>query len=130
MISLARFTENLATEDSPIDVRVAKSILFGLKRQLVEWQWDKFEVWVDIPNTSIFLGNDYVASVQVDQDEIHMDYETDWKNYLLEENLQELLDKAASQLRSSRQAGSRKGKGKGKSKSKSAGKSAGQDAPS
>ncbi len=112
-----------ASEDAPVEERACKALLFGIKNQMIEWGWGKFELWVDVKNFSISCLDDRIASVSVSsKQELQIDYGIDWQSYLSEGNLADLIKRSSDMLKNSvnRQAGKGKGKqgGKGKLKSK------------
>ena len=112
-----------ATEDSPIEERACKNFLFGVKNLLLEWNYGKFEIWVDIKKFDIYFGEDeLIALVSVTPEkEMEFSYGEEWENYLRKGKLDEIISKAKEML--SRSLGTTKGKGKNKGKSKSKSKS-------
>ena len=112
-----------ATEDSPIEERACKNFLFGVKNLLLEWNYGKFEIWVDVKKFEIYFGEDeLIASVSVTPEkEMEFSYGEGWENYLREGKLDKIISKAKEML--SRSLGTTKGKGKNKGKSKSKSKS-------
>ena len=54
--------------DSPISMRVERKFLFGLKKLLVEWGWQSFEIRVDLDNCKLTIdGTDIVSAHAHDQ---------------------------------------------------------------
>ena len=64
-------------EDAPIEVRACKIVLFGIKIHLIEWNFNKFGIWVDSKDLCIKIGDDFIAAVYVEDDKIRINYEED-----------------------------------------------------
>ena len=51
--------------DRPIDVRTAKNVLFAFKRMLLEWGYDKREVYVDVDSNTLSVAGIQVLKTEV-----------------------------------------------------------------
>ena len=112
--------------DAPIEDCCKNIVLFGIKKQMVEWGFDKSTIWVDKDNSCILCGLDYMASISIDgkTGKLSMHYGDDWETYLKEGNLEALLEKSQESLTRAKNPSTSKGKGKGKTKIKNKNSSA------
>ena len=51
------------SEDSPIEERACRGVLFEVKKKLVEWGYGKFEVWVDTSSMNLWIQNEWVLGI-------------------------------------------------------------------
>ena len=104
-------------EERTKEDRAIRGFLFGLKKLLVSWEWDKMAVWVDTDKCFIKLGDDEVATASVGADGFKVNYEPDWEQYLKGPDLDALTEAAQKKVRNAGSKGASKAKGKGKSTS-------------
>ena len=105
------------SHDKPFAMRTQLSVLFAVKRQLVDWDVPgKF--WVDDRDMSLTWNNtDLVLRTSISNEKLQVEFGDDWQEFLAAGNLQEVLQKARDSIDRSAVFVS-KGKGKGQSKGK------------
>ena len=80
---------------------------------LTEWGVDKFNLWMDLNQFYLYLGNEFIMSIWVDSNGIlQFEFGEEWEDYLLEGTLKDIQKEAQEMIDTSKT----KGKGKGKSK--------------
>ena len=105
------------TNDKPVTERVPSSILFGIKKELVEWGFAKGSLWVDEQEKSISWNGDLIMSVDCSNHELKIAYGDSWKEFLSSGSIDDMIQKGNHKLQRSNSAQS-KGKGLGKGKGK------------
>ena len=67
--------------DSPVEVRVVRSLLLGLRWQLGEWKSLKENaIKIDVPSSTMEVGDDIVATVHVEEDKLKILWHNEtWK---------------------------------------------------
>ena len=99
-----------SAEDLPIDVRVPEHFLFGLKKLLEAWGYDRQDIWVNTDTKSISLGKELILSITLNNLNMQLTYGPFWEGHIkgdaeftkLFEDEQDKLDRSV------------KGSGKGK----------------
>ena len=105
-----------AKEDLPLEERIPQSFLFGLKKLMIGWGYEKMAVWVDLSKNQLLVGTDIVIALTVEGKELKTDIAKDWQDDLRKDsNFTKLLDDSKEKLRLGGAAtkGLRKGKVKG-----------------
>ena len=69
-------------EDLPLPIRSEKKFLFGLKRLMVSWTWEKTEIIIDMEHSSFSFGNQRGIEARAHDQIISFDYTHDWKDRL------------------------------------------------
>ena len=113
-----------AKADQPLEKRVATSFLFGLKKALVAWGYNKAKVWVDEQAQTLTAVGELVVTAGVESEtgasdsatarKLKCDWAGRWGTWGLVQNspeLKELQDQAAQTLQ---RAGGKGAKGGGK----------------
>ena len=106
--------------DQPVDVRAQQSVLRGLRKTLVSWNFQKQPLWVDdVDMMTIHFNMNLVAKVGISDGKISMTYGSGWEKYFKDwgANLEEIIQKSNAMLE---RAGAASWEGKGKSKGKTA----------
>ena len=49
--------------DIRLNERVPQGVLFGIKRMMVSWGYDKTSLWVDVPTGKLHLGSDTILTI-------------------------------------------------------------------
>ena len=99
--------------DLPLDQRVHQGLLFAVKKMLVEWDYMKSHLWVDIPEGKLMIGDEVIITVVVKDFELDVKYGDGWYEHLRHEGYEKKLQDASEKLRRGK-----KGSGKGASKGK------------
>ena len=102
--------------DKPFEHRVKSSFLFAIRKQLLEWGFEKRCLWVDTDKFEITWSGELVAAAALQDGKFATQFGEGWHEFLDEGVLQELLTKANTSCDKFLQFAG-KGKGKGKSKS-------------
>ena len=106
-------------EERPKEERAVRGFLFGLKKILVDWDWQKMSIWADTDTGVIYLGDDAIATVSVKEENIlDIKYEEGWEEYLRDPAVDALKESSQKKL----SAGGKKGAGKKGAGRKGAGK--------
>ena len=103
-----------AKPDLPFEERTMRHLVFGAKRVMTDWGYDKAGLWADPENGSLSLGGERVMCATIEGKVLKIDYGTGWQEFLnadvahpefktLLQNIQDKLAKKPS-------------KGKGKTK--------------
>ena len=104
-----------AKEDLPLEERIPQSLLFGLKKLMIGWGYEKMAVWVDLSKNQLLVGTDIVIALTVEEKELKTDIAKDWQDDLRKDSdFTKLLDESKEKLRLGGAA--TKGLGKGKVK--------------
>ena len=104
-----------AKEDLPLEERIPQSFLFGLKKLMIGWGYEKMAVWVDLSKNQLLVGTDIVIALTVEEKELKTDIAKDWQDDLRKDSdFTKLLDESKEKLRLGGAA--TKGLGKGKVK--------------
>ena len=101
-------------EERPKEDLAIRGFLFGMKKLLLSWQYDKKAIWVDTETNQIYMGDDIMATARVDEDKFDVIYEAGWQEFLEDPALVTLNEAATNRMAK----GGRKGAGKTKSKGK------------
>ena len=106
-----------ARADTAVDIRACEVFLWGLKKLLVEWGFEKRTVRVEVEGPTKFMkvGGKMVVTTFVVDGELHCEWAEGWKvweDLHQNEAFIELFKKAEKMV-----TGADKGKGKGKDKS-------------
>ena len=75
-----------AKRDQPLEDRVVESVLFGAKKMLVDWRWNKQALWVDLELKHLSCGGDIALTVGVEGGILKIDYGAEWEAYIAKEN--------------------------------------------
>ena len=100
--------------DLPIKKRVSEGCLFGLKRVLCEWGFNRPIVRINTDMLDLKVGGEEVVAVKVAEGKLQCNWAGEWKNWKeLHESseLKFILDKAAETLKKA--GGGSKGTTKG-----------------
>ena len=98
--------------DTPIAVRAVNGFLLGLKWMLVEkWEYEKFEVKVNLDMRMLSIDGEHVVEVQIQENQPKMLWSSEWVNW---KELHESEDMKALVARCDDLWSKVKGKGKGK----------------
>ena len=103
-----------AKPDLPFEERTMRHLVFGAKRVMTDWGYDKAGLWADPENGPLSLGGERVMCATIEGKVLKIDYGTGWQEFLnadvahpefktLPQNIQDKLAKKPS-------------KGKGKTK--------------
>ena len=107
-----------AKPEQPLETRALQSVLFGVKKMLVDWGFDKKSLWADTSDMSLSCGNDLVIKMTVDNKTPTIEYGVEWETYLMPDGTNKtvtgLLDAAKEKLQRSSAPSKGLGKGKGK----------------
>ena len=106
--------------DLPIEVRPVNSFLFGLKNTLVEWEFPKKSVKVDLDTAVLKVAGKEILKAKVEGDDFKVEWLNkkweEWQEFNNSEKYTQIYEKAAEKLAKSRaEIGKGKGKGKGPS---------------
>ena len=101
-----------AKEDLALDERVLQGALFGSKKIMIQYGYDRKGVWVDLDKKVLMVGSDIVLEAKIENKELKMKIQTGWEEVLCEE-LTKLVADGTEKLKTAT-----KGLGKGKNKSK------------
>ena len=101
------------SKDLPLKDRVERSVLFGMKKLIVEWKVPKSDVWVDVEARTVSVEKEKALEAKVSDGVLVIEYGNEWEEYLKGEAWTNILEKANGKLE-----GLRKGKGAGKGKAK------------
>ena len=105
-----------AKPDLPFEERAMRHLLFGAKRVMTEWGYDKSALWADTSNGTLSIAGEKVVSAAIADRKLTVRYGPQWEEYLhsdakfpewkeLVDTIRAKLDKAPS-----------KGKGKARSR--------------
>ena len=101
--------------DLPMEVRMQRRVLFGLKKLLVEWQFSKGSVYVDTGNFTLLVEDVLVLKVSVQNFKVSMEWMDErwrtWPDLHDNHEFQVLVESTEENLAA---AQVRKSKGKGK----------------
>ena len=110
--------------DAPVEVRVVRSLLLGMRWQLHEWgSLDKKAIRVDVPSSTMTVRGKEVASVNIEDSQLKITWIDDtwkeWNEFHDSKEIRELIQKGNKSLKDSiesknQECGKGKGKGKGK----------------
>ena len=101
------------SEDQPADVRACYSILFGARRQMLNWGESKEKVWIDKEDHILYYGVDVVLICEVETAEVKARMNDDWSRYF-DGALEDIIYAANSSFtRSLESKAAKKGKSKG-----------------
>ena len=104
--------------DLPIQQRVQKNVLFGPKRLLTSWGFNKGCLNVDVDSYGFSVEGTQVLKVNVFDYELHLDWLDEqwapWKELIDDQEFQNLVEAAATKLKEAQKSVD-KGKGKGPS---------------
>eukprot|EP00973_Karenia_brevis_P002607 355575-Karenia_brevis.AAC.1 len=106
-----------AKADQPLIQRTCESFLFGLRKQLIEWQFDKRALSVDVDTKMIKYDGNLICGPTISNGRFFANFSSTWRNwkeFYDSTEIQSLMAKAQQSL--DRGAGATKGKGKQKSK--------------
>lgn len=116
-----------AKPDLPLEKRVVKAFVFGLKYAMVEkWGYNKSQIWVDPEEGALWVENEMaVGSVKVCGAELKVDFHNGWGDWLSDADFPQLLDlrKSLEAKLQSAGSGTKGDKGSGKGKGTAKGKS-------
>ena len=92
---------------------VCQNVLFGAKRLLSEWGFDRKGLWVDVDQQSLTCGSDTILSADAN-DGLVLKYGDGWETYMNQDNetWKTMVESAKEKL--SRSQKPTKGLGKGK----------------
>eukprot|EP00959_Pyramimonas_sp_CCMP1952_P093123 1949096-Pyramimonas_sp.AAC.1 len=76
--------------DAPPGDRIPQSLLFALKRLLVDWNYDRKCVWVDIPSKTLYVGGERVISTGVEGMDLITDFGEGWVIFFVARSLRRL----------------------------------------
>ena len=96
--------------DLPIAMRVERKFLFQLKRLLIAWSWQPFEVRVDTDTSSLSISNHLIVSVCAHSQSCTFSFADGWDQRLASPELEQFKQEAISKM-----AARQIGKGVGKS---------------
>ena len=104
-----------AKPDLPFEERTMRHLVFGAKRVMTEWGYDKAAIWADPDKGMLSVGGEKVMSAKLEGKTLKMEYGPGWEEFLHDDAkhpewknlLQTIRDKLANAP----------GKGKGKAKS-------------
>ena len=103
--------------DAPVEVRVVRSVLLGLRWQLGEWGFNKKIIKVDVPAATLTVDKVDVATLDIKKDKVEMKWHDagwkEWHELHNSEEMKKLLKDADDKLK---QAAENRGKGIGKGK--------------
>jgi hypothetical protein len=100
-------------EDLPIERRVPETFLFALKKQFLEWKYEKFEVRVDKMKQTLAVDGTVVVRAWVNDKKFGLTWDPEWEAWAELKGCPELSTlqtKATDAI--GRSASSNKGKGK------------------
>ena len=100
------------TADKPVETRVQHSVLFKIKKMLVDWQFSRTSLWVDEQACTLTWNGDLVMRSNVYNDHIDAQFGGTWQDFLAEGSLESIMSNAVSILHMASVAKS-KGKAKG-----------------
>jgi hypothetical protein len=107
-----------AKVDQPIDARTVDGILFGFKRMLVDWGYNKRAVWVNTDSKALSVAGKEIVKVSVQDRQLVLQWcDSEWQQWEELQTATELTkikDDAQTKLNHAKElaAGSTKGKGK------------------
>ena len=101
--------------DLPLKVRVCQNILFGAKRLLVDWGFDRKGLWADMDEQTLTCGSDVILSLDV-SDGLVLKYGEGWEAYMSQDDDTWKKMVQVAQQKLSRGQKPTKGVGKGKRK--------------
>ena len=104
------------SHDKPFAMRAQLSVLFALKRQLVEWEI-LGKLWVDDDAMTLTWNGELVLSTDVSDSKLQVEFGDEWQEFLAPGNLQDVLQKARDSIERAAMFNT-KGKGKGSGKGK------------
>ena len=96
------------TPDLPLPSRAEKRFLLGLKRQMVQWQWQPFEINVDLEARTLSIDDFAIVTVCAHHQVFDINFAPGWADKLKSDELTALIQYARKQM-----AEYKKGKGKG-----------------
>ncbi|CAK0828338.1 unnamed protein product, partial [Prorocentrum cordatum] len=101
----------------PLETRALQSVLFGVKKMLIDWGFDKKSLWADASTMSLSRGGDLVIKMTGDNKTPTIEYGVEWETYLMPDGanktVTDLLDAAKEKLHRSSAPSKGLGKGKG-----------------
>ena len=68
--------------DQPIDVRARHSVLRGVRKFLLFWNFQKSTLWIDEDNMTIHYKMGLIAKVRIMDGKISINYGREWEDYL------------------------------------------------
>ena len=98
--------------DLPAVVRAPQIFLFGLKKMLIDWNFNKGVIKVDTDMNTLVVDGKRVVQVSVHENMMHYVWAEEWRNwpeFQEDQNVQNLKERVSKMV-----AGSGKGKGKQK----------------
>ncbi len=107
-----------AKPEQPLETRAMQSVLFGIKKMLVEWGFDPKGLWADTLTMCLTSGSDLVVNMTCDNGVPKITYGMDWESYIMPGGVNETVTGLveAAQEKMKRGSPSTKGLGKGKGK--------------
>ena len=109
--------------------RISKALVFGTKQLLITWGFEKSGIWADPETLTVWVGNDMAIKGTVTNNDLTLEYGTDWETYLNDQahpQFKELIVSQKAKLTTAASPTKGLGKGTGKSKTKSKSKNAGR----
>ena len=71
-----------AKPDLPFEERTMRHLVFGAKRVMTDWGYDKAGLWADPENGSLSLGGERVMCATIEGKVLKIDYGTGWQEFL------------------------------------------------
>ena len=106
--------------EQPLKTRAAIGLLFAAKRMLVDWQFDKWSLWVDTDQLNLSCGDDMIFKIELQEHDLTIGYSPDWQTYLETDNAKwtEVVEAARTKVKKQQAQKATKGLGKGKAHTK------------
>ena len=68
--------------DRPLNERVTRSLVFGLKQMFTDWKWDIAGLWADPDDGTFSIGKKIVVTVTIQNKQLKLEYGDEWESYL------------------------------------------------
>ena len=105
--------------DAPVEVRVVRSVLLGLRWQLGEWGFSKKSIKVDVPASTFKVDGKIIVTLETNNDKINLIWNDDgWKQWQELHESKEMMKLMREGNDKLKQAAENRGKGIGKGKGK------------
>ena len=85
--------------DSPLPVRVERKILFGVKKLLLSWGWQGFEVHVDTDANLLSIDGHAVVRVNAFDQQLDVKFMPQWDTRLSDPALTKLISDCETSMR-------------------------------
>ena len=79
-------SEQWIKPDRPLNERVVRSLVFGLKQFFSDWKWDVAGMWADENNGTFTIGKKTVVTVSIHYKNLVLEYGDDWETYLTDKS--------------------------------------------